>query len=53
VDKIPPAENDQDHAQKSEIGGTGGTGDILFISRDGCTTVVEKTHHSNTTEAAA
>jgi hypothetical protein len=48
VDKIPPAKNDQDHAQKSEIGGTGGTGDILLSCRDGCTTLVEK--HTTVTQ---
>ena len=42
MDKIPPVKKDQNHAQKSEIGGTGGTGDILLTSRDGCTTLVEK-----------
>jgi hypothetical protein len=42
VDKIPPVENAQDHVQKSEIGGIGGTGDILLSSRDGCTTLVQK-----------
>ena len=42
VDKIPPVENIQDHAQKSDIGDTGGTGGILLSSRDGCTTLSEK-----------
>ena len=42
MDKIPPVENIQDHAQKSDIGDTGGTGGILLSSRDGCTTLSEK-----------
>ena len=29
VDKIPPVENGQNHAQKSPTGDTGGIGDIL------------------------
>ena len=29
ADKIPPVENIQDHAQKSDIGDTGGNGGIL------------------------
>ena len=41
ADKIPPAKNDQDHAQKTENRGYWSTGDT-FISRDRCTTLVEK-----------
>ena len=34
ADKIPPAKNHQNHAQKTENRGTGGTGDILFLGID-------------------
>jgi hypothetical protein len=40
VDKIPPVENYQNHAQKSAIGDTGDTGDILPTSMEGYTKLV-------------
>jgi hypothetical protein len=40
VDKIPPVQNDQNYAQKTAIGDTGGTGGILPTSIEGYTKLV-------------